>query len=557
MAVKQAQLERYITAVEASRRSYEDYTLQVAKMLREYVGAHYMASEGFTKAQPMNIIQVATNIYISQFASGTPRVNVVARNPALKATAKYLTIDLNCLSSEIKLKETLKKMIMASMLGTGFAKLGVAPGVGTDSMPFLQYVSHDDMILDLKAKSWESQFFMGNYYEIPLDVLQDDPDINQNELKKVVTQRWADKSSDTHIEDALNTDNNWEDPVAMVRLMDLFLPKEGCIVTVASDSKTALREIPWVGPEMGPYKRLAFYDVMDKVLPLSPMSIIFDLHIMLQEMWKKLHDQVLDEKTILAYRGTASTDVERIKAAKNATAVQIEDINSMKEIKFAGPSVDLYNMTSGVRETASWVAGNLDLQGGMGQSAETLGQEQILMATSNKKMDMLGSRVLDFLNDVFKDLAYYRMSDPNLHRIAFEEIPNTGVTVPIVIRQEEMHGSVTDYELSIEPYSLQFQTPMQRMAKINNIWQTFILPSMPFLQAQGITPKMNDVINTLSKYSDLPEFKDFFETAQNPEALKGIPTPNGKSSGPVAAPQNPRPDSNNMQIPNMSESQEE
>ncbi|MEG7677136.1 hypothetical protein U2060_15455, partial [Listeria monocytogenes] len=65
------------------------------------------------------------------------------------------------------------------------------------------------------------------------------------------------------------------------------------------------------------------------------------------------------------------------------------------------------------RDWFSYVAGNLDTLGGLGNSAPTLGQEQLLSSSSNGKMQSMQGEVVKWTTSIIKALAWYVWSDPD------------------------------------------------------------------------------------------------------------------------------------------------
>ena len=62
--------------------------------------------------------------------------------------------------------------------------------------------------------------------------------------------------------------------------------------------------------------------------------------------------------------------------------------------------------------------------------------------------------------------------------------------------------------MDIEPYSMQFVSPQERMAKLNQIIGQVVLPSLPMMQQQGLGIDYKELLSTFSRYADLPELKD-------------------------------------------------
>ena len=85
------------------------------------------------------------------------------------------------------------------------------------------------------------------------------------------------------------------------------------------------------------------------------------------------------------------------------------------------------------------------------------------------------------------------------------------------------------HEVDIEPHSMQFVSPQQRMAKLNQIIQGVVIPSLPMMGQQGLGIDYKELLNTFSRYADLPELKDIIV------GLEDVPPGSDQMGSPEAA----------------------
>jgi len=82
-------------------------------------------------------------------------------------------------------------------------------------------------------------------------------------------------------------------------LWDVWLPKEGLLVTMADQSGgPALRIVPWEGPEHGPFLLLGFDVVPGNIMPVAPGAHLLGLARLLNRMMRKLGDQADRQKIV-------------------------------------------------------------------------------------------------------------------------------------------------------------------------------------------------------------------------------------------------------------------
>src|SRR5262245_33984155 len=94
----------------------------------------------------------------------------------LRPEAKTFALDMDMLLQEIKFARTMRRIVVDALVGSGIAKVGVEirNGYGHQAgKPFMEAVDLDDLILDMKAKSWEKRGFCGDKYTPPYDLVME------------------------------------------------------------------------------------------------------------------------------------------------------------------------------------------------------------------------------------------------------------------------------------------------------------------------------------------------------------------------------------------------
>ena len=103
-------------------------------------------------------------------------------------------------------------------------------------------------------------------------------------------------------------------------LWDVWLPKEGLLVTMADQSGgPALRMVPWEGPEHGPFLLLGFDVVPGNIMPVAPGAHLLGLARLLNRMMRKLGDQADRQKIVTLVSRAASQN------GTGQAAVEAED----------------------------------------------------------------------------------------------------------------------------------------------------------------------------------------------------------------------------------------
>ncbi len=524
-------------AMDYSRRRLRPFRRHQYEALRQLVGAHY-SDDGTTDRVPVNLIELAANIYTAQLASRSPRALVTTPHMQLKASALDLELALNHLSEEINLEDTLRKVSRNSLFSIGIVKIGLTAKAEVEvdgflhdpGQPFVDVVDLDDWVHDMAARSWEECDFMGNKYRLPLEYVRDSPLFDEAERKKIGPTSKAvysthSEGGDERAESLSKTRGTDPDEFRQhVELWDIWLPKENLIVTIPAEGEggAVLRTVEWDGPEEGPYIILTYNDVPGNVMPMPPVASWMDLHQLGNVAYRKLGRQVERQKTILGVAGPATEDGSRIIRANDGDTIRLDNPGLASEFHFGGADQASMAFTIDLFNRFSYFAGNLDSLGGLGSQAETLGQEEIIKQSSSQRMQDMQGRMIRFTQKIIKGLAWYLWTDPLIEIPLVKRIPEYDIEVPITWSAEQREGDFLDYNFSIQPYSLQRQTPGGQLQAIQQIFTQFLIPLAPMMESQNMAINFEGFLRVVSRYMNMPELEEFVTFLGEPSGQQPV-----------------------------------
>jgi hypothetical protein len=144
--------------------------------------------------------------------------------------------------------------------------------------------------------------------------------------------------------------------------------------------------------------------------------------------------------------------------------------------------------------------------GGLGAQAETLGQEEILQGSVSRMEADMQMAVVRFASDCITDLGFLMWGDEFLAIPTAEQIGTTGEYVDTSWRPGYRRGRYEDYQFKIEPYSMKYKTPQE---KLNELFATLqqIAPLWPMFQASGANLDVRELVNIISDLQNRPELK--------------------------------------------------
>jgi len=518
------QLKRLRRAMDWSWKKLQPFRETQKDLIRQYVGKHYSDS-GTDERVPINLVEMAVNIYTVQLAAKAPRALCTTRFDAYKAYASTLSLAVNHLIDEIRLEETLRQAVRNAMFSLGIVKVGLNPSGSVEvggflhdvCQPYADVVNLDDWVQDMTAKRYEQIEYAGNRYRVPVDWVKNSdlyfPDARAQLMptEKLSHDNLGDERLDTISRGASSDVDEFKD---YVELWDLWLPSENLVVTIPVEQESlVLRVVEWAGPEAGPYHLLSFNAVPGNPMPLSPGAQWLDLHMLANVLFLKLGRQAKRQKEILGYQGGAADDAKRIGEASDGQMIRMDSPSGAKVHEFGGVNAQTLAMFLQTKDLATWLWGNLDLLGGLSPQSGTLGQDELLAGQASKRVADMQDRTVDFSTEIIRALAWYLWTDPLIEIPLVKRVEGIDEDIPTAFTAEDREGDFLDYNINIEPYSMQHYTPSQRLQTIMQIWERFLVPYTPMLQQQGISLDIQALLKLIGKYSSIPELKDILITS--------------------------------------------
>jgi len=500
-------------ALTGNERLLKKFREERKNALQQYVGNHY-GDDGAESRVPLNLIELAAEIYVSHLAPENPRADVSTEFPSLMVAADKLEQALNHLIPEIRLGRHIERVVVESMFSMGICKVGLnysktveLGGVFHDvGQPFADYVDPEDFVWDTSARTWEEVTFMADKCVVTGGQLREaglyDSDVVERLLKKSRRGSAKEEARDISIKDADRVEGLYD----MYEIWNVYLPYEGKTVVLSHDVNEPLRVAEWQGPENGPYRFLSYSEVPSNILPLAPVSGWVDLHELTNVIYRKLGSQAKRQKTIFMAKGGSVKDAERLVKAGDGDVIRVDDPNGAKEIRFNGPDAQNMGFALQARNYFSYFAGNLDTLGGLSAQADTARQESLLDENSSFRMKRMSGKVKDFIGGVMADLAWYLFTDPFLEVPAVKEDKELNIRFERLITNSDMEGDFLDYNFSISPYSQRKPSPKEKERIIMGYLQQ-IGPFVQMMQEQGVTIDFANLTKLTSEYSDVPELR--------------------------------------------------
>jgi len=300
--------------------------------------------------------------------------------------------------------------------------------------------------------------------------------------------------------------------------IDLWLPQEQAIVTMPGGGLDRpakyLAEEEYEGPERGPYEQLGFYWLDGELMPIGLMQVIYDLHVMINEMARKAGRDAEAAKTVVLYSQAHQKEAEAIRSAQNMAMVGVPDIDHFKELRLGGVSEDRYQYIAFLRQALSQIAGNTDLIGGTVAQSETLGQDQMLMNNAGNRLADLSNTMRTFTKRVMEKIGYYLWNSNRELWVTMD--PGASHEWQALFNREYQQGEYLEYAVDIEPYSMRADSPEAVYMRMMQWLKEVILPISQLGMAQGAQLDVALVAEETAKRLNIPMHREMYRQLPQP-----------------------------------------
>lgn len=527
---------RLIKAIKASRDALETHRRVRKLMVEHYCGSWYSttAPQGGERIL-VNLMNQTARIYTVALAANNPQVLV--STPELESRQFALRFETNLakLIYDMELDKTFRAIVLDAFFCLG---CGVVMMRDTDTRfhgileseedvwldpgePWLNRVSLDDLILDMPAKELSKMRFCGHRYRADYEKVMDEPGYDKkvkDKLKPTSRETVDSVGSTQEIGIDPSQDSDLKD---MVWLQDVWIAENKSIVTMPCDQDLEpLIEREWIGSQAGPYKFLSLGDVPDRIIPASPAINLFGMHLQQNRLHRRMEDDSDAHRVVQVYPPGMEDDAERLRTSVRNGWYRGKSPEQIKQFETGGVDQRDLALSTFLQGEFDRFAGNLQAMGGLGPQSSTLGQEELIHGQLSRNVADMRMSVVSFASDCILDLGRLMWEDQTLELKSSIPIGNSGIELRSDWTPDYRRGSFEDYQFTLEPYSMVFKTPEQKLQELFQVLQE-IAPLWPMFQASGATLDAEAIVAEIARLKNRPEFKKFITFATPAPMLGG------------------------------------
>lgn len=509
-------IQRLSRAIEVADKEMKPYRDKGDMLVREFCGPHHGSNTPEHDRVPVNLAYLFVTSIMPHLAI-TPRLQAEANDPDFAYVGSALSEAVNRECKRIDLGGSFRTVLLNSLFGVAVLKIGMAVDGDPDALAqamedpaifFCDPVDPHDYVEDMRRRSRKRLDFQADYDRTPIEAALA-TGAYKNELLEKLRNTKAQRATTAQNKPAGADDADLYD---MVELLNVYLPQEQIVVTLpASHAATEgyLAEREWTGSEYGPYEMFGLTPVPGSSMALAPLPIGHDLHLLVNEVTRKIGRQAQAQKDLTV---VDPSDPKLAGAVQNARDGEVIFGNpkNVARLVTGGVNPGLYQTAEHLQRKFDETMGSPETLGGAGVDANTLGQDQMKMANAGQRINAWRAEALKRGRRILTRMARYVWDDPAIDLDL--KIPMGGGEFLRVKWTPDMRvGELSDYSLEIEAYSVAQDSPGQEYERINRLIKEQIIPLANIAMQSGHQLDVVRLIEVLARHADLPELQGIFK----------------------------------------------
>jgi len=535
-------LDRLCTAVYRSRLVLRKPRQVRVDMTREFVGTNW-SEEGAEKPVLINLLAMYVNVVGRRLLSSNPRFMLSTWNRANKPIVSTMESWVNEEVVRTYLAGTFERCITDGLFNVGICKVSLATPADASlsawtkgaGKPLAQRIDLDDFVCDMHARDFKECSYIGHRFRVPLAVVKNSK-LYSREVRKDMSpmpDRIYNLEGDEriHLLGRTTLGGDEEEFEDFVDLWEIYLPRHRLVVTLldgdvtvdAKGNAKAMRIQRWLGPDCGPYHMLGMGTVPGNIMPKAPMQDLWDLHLALNRQLRKLVRQADRQKENVFVRGGSTEDGSRAIDCNDGEVVRVDNPENLKAVTYGGPNAQNFQLFMALKDVFSWLSGNLEIMGGLAPQSKTAAQDKLMNENSSATIAQMQDRTTNFIGDVGRALCWYWHHDPE--KVMTSEYALPGMPSMSITRKaspdDRQKVPFEDMKVTLDPYSLQHQTPQSRLAALNQIVTQIFIPMAQVAQSQGVALDFQAYLKIVGKLMDQPDLEEILTFQQAPAQQTG------------------------------------
>ena len=519
--IRKSFTQRMVFATKLWKKMHKPALEKRNRIIQAWSAGYYGDGIESGKPRPINLTDRGIGIIAPYLVMSNPKLMVKTRYTEFRPFAYTSELAANYHNAETKLgQRCLRPAVVNSLIGMGVVKTGIMHEYDTFIRGqkfeigeiYSDVVDDSDYVGDPSAYHRDAFEFEGNLYQLPTEYARDFFGPKHADRITPIFKLWGEVTPDEITKGDVHRESFRLKEFS--EFLDIYLPDENVIVTINphEENPRILRTVEWEGPDGGPYDVLGYKYPPKQSIPIPPVWGWLDLEDAINVLVNKLRSQAEEEKSILAYQSGSEQDADRIAKAKDRGTARVDNIEGVKIFEFPGVNAEYYNWLGYLETHYNKAGGNLETMGGVGPQAETLGQEQMLLANATRGIDDMRTKVYEFAQSIMQKRLWYLWTDPLIQIPVVKRI-GAGINIQASFDRTAREGEFWKYSFDIVPYSMQRMGPDIEYRRVLTYLSQIALPLASLAAQQGVTLNVDSITSMMARYMGIEDVDQIWERA--------------------------------------------
>jgi len=424
-----ANLAEEVVRAEEFRRKHTSRTRDI---VRRFAGNWYRLDNNVDPT-PDNLVAGYVAFMLPQLAYSQPAVMIQSTRPdEYRQLGEFLEMGIDSWMGRARFGQVNQQVVQDALMGYGVYKVGLEPvdndyrgqGIsGGPLTPFVSRVPYDQFIMDSRCEHWRDARFLGHTYYRDLTDLESQPDRWDPEAVEQLSSSTDDDIGNMNAGDAERPFGQSMTPDRQrVGLVDLYVKEAQIIVTLGRAGKqtvpVVLRNLPYHGPQTGPYSVLGFYMVQGDPYPIGPLQFAMEQFEELQAHVGSASNAAKAFKRFVMVDAQAKDLFDAMTNADNNWVMPVRGLNNSQwqQVEVGGPNPETLQYIESTRDRWDRTIGLGDAQRGKA-SGKTATGDQITQSNVDARTSYLKAAMSASSADVLDKVAWYLEHD---HSVVME-----------------------------------------------------------------------------------------------------------------------------------------
>jgi hypothetical protein len=382
---------------------------------------------------------------------------------------------------------------------------------------FVDNIDPSDWVFDTAASTVWNADFTGNRVRLKVDDLIKNPMFAKVDRDTLRGLSGSGMSDDERL--FFENDDTTQPYKEVVTCYEIFDRTSGKLkIWPVQNPSMMFYDEPWDGYDTGPLHYIDFLDVPNHVVGLSPMSLLHNLVDASNRALSKTISQTDAAKNVFRITSGNRAEAEELMEARDGQGVWMDGGGIAEVVNIPGPDGKTMAMVPYLKDLYNWLGGNINELAGLGVSAPTATQGQLLSQAASGMVKFMQSRVQEAVRGVAEAIIHSELKDEvNTEVMPVELADGSSFWRKLTPEQRNSIDAVL-LNIDIDVYSMRYRSPEDRLQGLVQWWTTIALPSFPIWQQQGGEYDLQAFNRIYAEYADLSEISEIALNSVQPGA---------------------------------------